>query len=391
MATKQKQINKKQTTKKTPLLTKNRFNLPTLLALVAVLSVVGYYVLTTFASSWQRVSTCTTAPTPADQAAQDCYLKSVEGWTTKLYTVILNRAPDPSGYTYWSNKVASIGVGSSAIAMLGTSEAKTKFGNLAASAKTTTMYTRGVNRAPTATEAEYWTGRFNKESAGTVVTAFLASPNVLANSYIRRKTLDFMKPGWDPGTPTTCTECGCPGKPACPENPPEPPVDNPPTTDPGPDYNIVIPEGDSTSVDSGTDALPSLGEVSLDDLSNASTEDINKIIEEKTTSSSGGNDSEAAARSYGGKLKILPPEEAVTAGANEMRYYINGKLKSTVKKSPYAYTLDSTRVKNGRYALTIASYQNGEKLDEYSYVLSIKNSLTFWQKIYNLISSPFAK
>ncbi len=134
-----------------------------------------------------------------------------------------------------------------------------------------------------------------------------------------------------------------------------------------------------------------MGEVSLDDLSGASEDDINKIIEEKTQSSGDGVGSEAAARSYGGKLKILPPEEAIANGANEMRYYINGKLKATVKKAPYAYTLDSTRMKNGRYVLSIAAYQDGEKLDEYSYVLSVKNSLTFWQKIYNLISSPFAK
>jgi hypothetical protein len=48
-------------------------------------------------------------------------------------------------------------------------------------------------------------------------------------------------------------------------------------------------------------------------------------------------------------------------------------------------------MKNGRYVLSIVPYQDGEKLDEYSYVLSVKNTLTFWQKIYNLISSPFDK
>ncbi len=54
MATRQKQTKKRQATKRTPLLAKNRFNLPTLIALVGALSIVGYFVLTTFASMPDR-------------------------------------------------------------------------------------------------------------------------------------------------------------------------------------------------------------------------------------------------------------------------------------------------------------------------------------------------
>ena len=78
-------------------------------------------------------------------------------------------------------------------------------------------------------------------------------------------------------------------------------------------------------------------------------------------------------------------------GPDQVNYYINAKLKAKVKKSPYSYTLDTTRLKNGRYALTIVPYQNGEKLGEYSYGITIKNKLNFWQQMFNVITSPFSR
>jgi hypothetical protein len=395
-----KQTKKKKTTKKALLQAKSRFNLPTLVALVGVLSVVGYYVLTTFAAGPAHVSASCSKKVEND-AQYACYRDSAEGWSTRIYRIVLDTNPVSTRQAYWSDQVNTKGVSPTVNAFItATNTAATKdlFYTRNANDKTILMYRRGLGREPDPSGKSYWAGRFAKEPAGDVVTAFLSTSAVkgFTNGFLAAKVLDYMIPGWRVTVvvPPACTECGCPNQPACVEPPGEPsepsepgPVDEPPAGNP--DYSFVIP--DDGSLDGGTDALPSLGEVSLDDLSSASEDDISKIIEEKTQAADGSVDNEAVARSYGGKLKILPPEEALSNGANEMRYYINGKLKATVKKAPYAYTLDSTRMKNGRYVLSIAAYQDGEKLDEYSYVLSVKNSLTFWQKIYNLISAPFAK
>ncbi len=395
-----KQTKKKKTIKKTPLLARNRFNLPTLIALVGVLSVVGYYVLTTFASGPARLSPNCPASVN-NEAGYACYRDSAEGWATRLFMAMYDRSPDGTktaagiatggGYKYWSEQISAKGVGASAASMYAGAGAtdKARFNGYTPEQKAQALYTRALGRNADAAGVAYWKQRFISESAANVVVAFLSQnePKTF-NKALSVKVLNYMRPGWNTTQPPVVVN---PPQPPEPPEPPEPPTYEPPAENPdspGPDYSFVIP--DDGSLDGGTDALPSLGEVELDDLSGASEEEIDKIIEEKTTTESG-VDSEAAARSYGGKLKILPPEDALAEGANEMRYYLNGKLKATVKKSPYAYTLDTTRLKNGRYVLTIVSYQGGEKLEEYSYVLSVKNSLTFWQKIYNLISSPFAK
>jgi hypothetical protein len=405
MATKQTK-KKKKTSKKTPLLAKNRFNLPTLIALVGVLSMVGYYVLTTFAAGPARLSPNCPASVSND-TGYACYRDSAEGWAARLFMTMYDRSPDGTktaagvatggGYKYWSEQISAKGVGASAVSMYtvaGTTD-KARFNNYTPEQKAQVLYTRALGRNADAAGIAYWKQRFASEPAGNVVVAFLSQnePKTF-NKTLSVKVLNFMRPGWNTTTTQPPVVVNPPQPPEEPEEPEEPAY-NPAPEQPqyggvdNPDYSFVIP--DDGSIGGGTDALPELGEVSLDDLSGASEDDISKIIEEKTQSSGDGLDSEAAARSYGGKLKILPPEEAIANGANELRYYINGKLKATVKKAPYAYTLDSTRMKNGRYVLSIVPYQDGEKLDEYSYVLSVKNTLTFWQKIYNLISSPFAK
>ena len=396
MATKNKTIRKSKGNKANATLLggKSRFNLPTLIALVGVLSVVGYFVLSTFAAGPTRLASANCQnPTPGNTTAYDCYQGTAEGWSTKLYHVVLNRNPDPSGYSYWSNQINTKGVATSANSFIGAAGAKTVFSGTNNDSKVETLYQTTLGRSADPSGKTYWVSQFASKSSGEVIVAFLSVSAVKSynNAVLRDKVLNYMKPGWNTVTqPPACTTCGCPGQPACPVENPSEPVDNTPTTDnPGPDYSFVIPDSGSSSLDGGTDALPSIGEVSLDDLSNASAEEIDKIIEEKTSSGSGDVESEGVSKSYGGKLKILPPEDAMAEGANEVRYYINAKLKATVKKSPYAFNLDTTRLKNAQYILTIVPYQNGEKGQEYSYVLSVKNNLTFWQKIYNVITAPF--
>lgn len=150
----------------------------------------------------------------------------------------------------------------------------------------------------------------------------------------------------------------------------------------------------TTSDDGAYEALLDLGEVSLEDLSGASNQKIQEIIEAKTkelkAKKAAGSSGDVINRAYAGKLKLLPPGQAVSDGPDQVNYYMNAKLKAKVKKSPFSYTLDTTRLKNGRYALTIVPYQNGEKLGEYSYGITIKNKLNFWQQIFNVITNPFS-
>lgn len=147
------------------------------------------------------------------------------------------------------------------------------------------------------------------------------------------------------------------------------------------------------------EGLPEFDEIDIEDIFGKSDEEIQDLIDETlnlnsdgtSKSSSGGPAGETILRSYSGKLKLFPPEEALANGATEIRYYVNNRLKKTVKKAPYNYTLDTTRHKNGRYILRIVPYQGKEKLHEYKYILSIKNNLTFWQQAYNFFTSPFVR
>lgn len=394
MATKTAKKTTKKTSKSLILGSGKRFNLTTVLVIAALLSLVGLFVLRTFAASYPTLLASAGCPAPKSDhvGGYNCYQATADGWSAKLFFVVLDRSPGATTDPYWPNQIHTRGVVASLNSFLGTTEAKNKFTNLSATAKVNWLYSKALNRTADSGGLSYWLGRFNAvngtagKTNGDVVASFLSVTEVASynNTALRNKILDFMAPGWSQGPPQPCEATG-----TCPP-PPPPPCDVtgtcPPTpceiTGTCPPPVVDVPPAE---------ALPSLGDVSLGDISNSTPDQIDQIIEDNTPSTTSDTpSSEAANRSYSGKLKLTPPSQDVSDGATEFRYYLDAKLKKTVKKSPYAFVLDSTRLKNKKYILTIVSYSGGDKLNESSYILSVKNNLNFWQKLYNVITLPFS-
>ncbi len=390
------------------------FNIWTLLVAILALSVVGYFVLQSFAASHYRAKgKCGSVTTTAGYT---CFFDSADGLAARMYITLLNRTPTAASTDFWADRIVSTGRPELvAQQLVSTSEGQSKFLSLAQGSRVNAMFLRLLNRGPTtADNPGTWSGAF-KENAnvGNAWFYFVTYYRdvTVSSSWLRAKMVQSAPPATSPPPvvqpnpnpePNNPPEVPLPNEPPTPNPTPEPNKPNPtpePATPPGQDDNSNNNQDDyydpyvgyAVSQDDGdSEALISLGEVSLEDLSGASDEKIQEIIEENISKSNTSTKTDVINRTFAGKLKLLPPGQAMSDGPDQMYYYINGKLKAKVKKSPFSYTLDTTRLKNAQYALTIVPYQNGEKLGEYTYALTVKNNLNFWQKVYNLITAPFA-
>lgn len=415
--TTQKKRAKKAGLKRKTLLPKQvGFNVPTILIVAVTLSVVGYFVIRSFAAGgfYRAKGTCSTVST---FAGYSCYFDSADGLAARMYITLLNRTPTAASTDGWAARIVSTG-SPAAVAqqMVSTAEGQKTFLSLSQGSRVNRMFLSLLNRGPVAADGPgNWSASF-KENAnvGTAWYYFVTnyrnesiSSNWLKDKMVQAAPTLTSPPTPPPAQPPTQPPEDPPETPLPPESPspnpsPEPsdPPQSPePVTPPGQDDSYTGGQDDyydpyvgyAVSQDDGdSEALLSLGEVSLEDLEGASDEKIQEIIEESITKSNTSAKTEVINRTFAGKLKLLPPGQAMSDGPDQMYYYINGKLKAKVKKSPFSYTLDTTRLKNARYALTIVPYQNGEKLGEYTYGITIKNNLNFWQKIYNIITAPFA-
>lgn len=391
-----KRATKKPVAKRNALLPKQvRFNIPTFVALTLTLVVIGYFVIKSFAAGgfYRAKGKCGNVNT---FAGYSCFFDSADGLAARMYITLLNRTPNAASIDAWANKIVSTGKPAQvAQQIVSTSEGQANFLHLAQGSRVNAMFLRLLNRGPVASDGPgNWSGSF-KENAnvGTAWYYFVTnyrtesvSSNWLATKMVQSAPVVTPPPAPQPQPqPQPQPE---PEPQPQPQPEPEPEPVTPPTDD---TYNPY--DGYAVSQDNGdAQALESLGEVSLDDLSGASDEKIQQIIEENTTKQKGtsGSNSNTVDRVYSGKLKLLPPSQAISDGPDQVYYYINGKLKAKVKKAPFSYVLDTTRLPNKACALTIVSYQKGEKLGEYTYALRIKNNLNLWQKIYNLVTAPFA-
>lgn len=416
-----KKVTKKARSKHNALLPKQvGFNIPTFFVAALVLSIIGYFVIKSFAAGgfYRAKGRCTNINS---FAGYSCYFDSADGLAARMYITLLNRTPTAASTDAWAAKIVS--TGSPAVVaqqIVSTAEGQRTFLSLAQGSRVNRMFLSLLNRGPAAADGPgNWSAAF-KENAnvGNAWYYFVTNYRTesISSSWLSSKMIQAapVLPNPTPPNPTTPpvqpsnppgpepSETPLPSEPPSPNPSPEPndpPPSPEPTTPPGQDDSYTGGQEDyydpyvgyAVSQDDGdSEALLSLGEVSLEDLEGASDEKIQEIIEESISKSNTSAKADVINRTFAGKLKLLPPGQAMSDGPDQMYYYINGKLKAKIKKSPFSYTLDTTRLKNSRYALTIVPYQNGEKLGEYTYGITIKNNLNFWQKIYNIITAPFA-
>jgi hypothetical protein len=63
----------------------------------------------------------------------------------------------------------------------------------------------------------------------------------------------------------------------------------------------------------------------------------------------------------------------VDKDVTKVEYYVNGKLVATVDKTPYSYSVDTTKYRNGKYTLTTKTYYKSGKIDSSNAALVVKN------------------
>lgn len=66
-------------------------------------------------------------------------------------------------------------------------------------------------------------------------------------------------------------------------------------------------------------------------------------------------------------------------GINKIEYYLDNKLKATVKTPPYTYRLDTTKLLNGKYTLTKKTYYSNGQTKSDSQTIIVKNKFGMTQ------------
>lgn len=82
-----------------------------------------------------------------------------------------------------------------------------------------------------------------------------------------------------------------------------------------------------------------------------------------------------------------PPSDS---RANVVGVYIDNKLNQYFEPKTNKFSIDTTRLSNGKHRLDVLIYDKDQKeLARYVYVFNVENKLNFFHSIYNSISQPF--
>jgi len=75
----------------------------------------------------------------------------------------------------------------------------------------------------------------------------------------------------------------------------------------------------------------------------------------------------------------VQPTPIQSDGISKIEYYLNGKLQTTVKKSPYTYKLDTTKLLNGTYTMTTKTFYANGQFKSVSQTVIVKNKFGITQ------------
>lgn len=142
-----------------------KFNWGRALPLILIIALAGgYFVYRSFAGTYRD---CERLTASSYTYSEECVMDSDEASLVRLYFGIINRAPDPGGYSYWLRQLTRTDkyhkdLAEIARQLMGSPEFKRKYGTLNNEQFVKAMYPQVFGRDPDAGGLAYWTNRLNR-------------------------------------------------------------------------------------------------------------------------------------------------------------------------------------------------------------------------------------